>query len=106
MTVTTQMLIDAGFAPVAGAEGSLGKCMKAGDMPYLSEHVVDDVNLGAEDIAVLIVDANRVLHFSVHERGATIHATELTALYTEDPVSIDTDDGKGTLRDAGVKLTI
>ena len=106
MTVTTQMLIDAGFAPVAGAEGSLGKCMKAGDMPYLNEHVVDDVHIGAEDIAVLIADADRVLHFSVHERGATIHATESTALYAEIPVSIDTDDGMGTLRDAGVKLSV
>jgi hypothetical protein len=105
MSVTTQMLVAAGFEVIAGSGVTLRKCMQACEMPYFNEHVVDEVNIGPQDLAVLTVSADRMVEFSVYQSGSDHTSSVLEALYHEPPVSIDTEGGLGLLGDAGVEIS-
>jgi hypothetical protein len=78
--------------------------MQACEMPYFNEHVVDEVNIGPQDLAVLTVSADRMVEFLVYQSGSD-HTSSVEALYHEPPVSIDTEDGLGLLGDAGVEVS-
>ncbi|WP_274644214.1 hypothetical protein [Pseudomonas serbica] len=104
MSVTTQMLIDAGFEVIAGADTTLRKRMQACEMPYFNEHVVDEVNIGPQDLAVLTVSADRMVEFSVFQSGSDHTSSTSGVLYHEPPVSIDSEEGLGMLGDAGVQI--
>ena len=103
MYVTIEMLIAAGFEFVPGAKTTLRKCMLACEMPYFNEHVVDEANIGPQDLALLIIDADRMVHFSVYEHGSNLSSVIRQSLYSESAMSIDSEDGIGLLRDAGLQ---
>lgn len=92
---TREAFLANGFHPKGD---SLLKEMKAWDMPYIREHVIEmgrnNENLRTEGVdenstACIEITQDRMVKFSI--------GTE----YMEDPVSVDSDEGRGVLRDAG-----
>ena len=108
-TVTTEMLVKAGFVEGAPSDLATGcafvKRTVVGEMPYLNEHVVGDFGVTELSPVVLTISDGREVSFRVYSAHLDIETrTMLSALYSESPVSIDSEDGLGVLRDAGVVL--
>lgn len=107
--VTSEMLIKSGF--VEGAPSDLSvpcafvKRTVAGEMPYLNEHVVGDHGITEISPVVVTVSQEREVSFRVYSPHMDVETrTMLSALYSEGPISIDSEEGLGVLRDAGVVL--
>ncbi|MDA8093304.1 MAG: hypothetical protein M0T84_05215 [Betaproteobacteria bacterium] len=98
--MNAQKLKEAGFVETtyAGQEGVfLTKRMSIGSMRYGSEHIVDNDTVLAEDMAVIeVVPANKQF-----PKGGVRMVVENTDYY-EETVPLDTEEGIGLLRDAGV----
>lgn len=108
-TVTTEMLVKAGFVEGAPSDLATGcalvKRTVVGDMPYLNEHVAGDNDVTELSIVVLTISDEREVSFRVYSPHMDPETrTMLGALYSEGPVSIDSEEGLGILRDAGVVL--
>ena len=74
-------------------EGSLIKKMKAGDMPYVREHMLGENGLTDSDIVYVEVQPHGVVTLGIEVTG-----------YYEEPVPTDSEEGLGILRDAGVAV--
>lgn len=100
MSISDQMLNDlaaAGFtAKNAGTfQACYSKTMKAWDMPYMKEHVIDGENVYEDSDVVLDVSLDGMLTMTISDfPGAN-----------EGPYGVCTEDGAALLRDAGVKLS-
>lgn len=66
------------------------KTLKAMDMPYVRQHLVGEECEGHDEVWVEIMPGNQV------QMGIT--GTD----YFEEPVDVDSEEGRGLLRDAGV----
>lgn len=108
-TVTTEMLVKAGFVEGAPSDLATGcalvKRTVVAEMPYLNEHVVGDFGVTERSIVVLTISTDREVSFRVYSQLMNTETRSmLGALYSEGPVSIDSEEGLGVLRDAGVVL--
>ena len=108
-TVTNEMLVKAGFVEGAPSDLATGcafvKRTVAGAMPYLNEHVVGDMDVTELSIVVLTISDDREVSFRIYSAHMNPETrTMLGALYSEGPVSIDSEEGLGIIRDAGVVL--
>lgn len=108
-TVTSEMLVKAGFVEGAPSDLATGcafvKRTVVGDMPYLNEHVAGDYDVTELSIVVLTISDDREVSFRIYSPHMNAETrTMLGALYSEGPVSIDSAEGLGVLRDAGVIL--
>ena len=87
--VTTEQLVASGFAPTATGSG-MAKTLKAADMPYFREHIVDNnIAFETDDISV-----------SVNSDG-TLTLEDLMTGYREDGILANSDEGVALLVDAG-----
>lgn len=108
-TVTSEMLVKAGFVEGAPSDLATGcalvKRTVVGEMPYLNEHVVGDHDVTELSIVVLTISDDREVSFRIYSPHMNPETrTMLGALYSEGPISIDSEEGLGVLRDAGVVL--
>lgn len=89
-------LVQAGFQIHNAGSFNAGfqKRLVAQDMPYISEHVVDNDNVfeSTEVLVEVSITGEVTLRICDFEGG------------NEGPVNINSDEGKSILRDAGVKL--
>jgi hypothetical protein len=90
-------MAQAGFVRGLGSDPeatSYVKTMEVGAMPYAREHIVGTLNITEKDTALIeYCPETREVSFSIHAVN-----------YFEEPVQAESEDGKGLLRDAGVKL--
>lgn len=99
-------ILEAGFEIIHGpAQSFLRKCMPACEMPYFNEHVVDEVNIGPQDLAVLTLNAHRMVEFWVYPQGSDLISSNLVALYHEPAIPVFSEEGLSLLRDAGVDVS-
>jgi hypothetical protein len=90
--VTDEQLLAAGFAGCG--EGRFIKRLKAEDMPYVSEHIVDDVNLSERAEVLVEVSSDRMVKMTIPSFDKA----------SEPPIPMDTVEGRALLRDAGVRF--
>lgn len=107
--VSTEMLLKAGFVEGAPSDLATGcafvKRTVVGEMPYLNEHVAGDLGVNELSIVVLTISDDREVSFRIYSPHMNPETrTMLGALYSEGPVSIDSEEGLGIVRDAGVVL--
>jgi len=94
LLITSEQLIAAGFVEThyPGQEGVFyTKRMAAWDMPYTRENIVDNDSVMPEDEVVVEVTPGRGIQMSIS-----------SADYVEESVPLDTPEGLGLLRDAGL----
>lgn len=87
-------LLAAGFQPAYQAAlgpGTLVKVMTAWDMPYVREHIVGTMGVTDSELVVIEVVPEGPVQMRIDAVG-----------YIEEPVPVDSDEGLGVLRDAGV----
>lgn len=91
-----EILTAAGFAPCSNpalGTSSLIKMIKAGDMPYVHEHIVGTLGVTDDDLVFVEVEPD----------GDVVMGIEAVGYY-EDAVRTDSDEGRAILRDAGVSV--
>lgn len=108
-TVTTDMLVKAGFVQGAASDLPTGsafvKRTVVSQMPYLNEHVVGDLDISELSIVVLTISDDHEVSFRIYSAHTNPESHTLVgAIYSEGPVAIDSEEGLGILRDAGVVL--
>jgi hypothetical protein len=96
MTINKDDLLAAGFAEKT-YENQVGifiaKSLKAWDMPYMKEHVIDGEYIFEDsDVVVEVTPRNEVQLFVAH------------ADYLEGPYPVDSEDGHALLKDAGYNV--
>jgi hypothetical protein len=89
--VTDEQLLAAGFCQ--SPQGTLVKRLKALDMPYFNEHIVDEVNVSERTEVLVEVSSERLVSMQVPAFEEV----------SEPPIPMDTDEGRALLRDAGVR---
>ncbi len=90
---TREKLLAAGFMPTVyqGQNGEyLAKELKASQMPYFMAHIVDNEIVYESDRIVVEVCPND-----------TVQLADQDADYFEDPVPLDSEEGRALLTDAG-----
>jgi len=91
--ITNEQLVANGFKPVEykKQEGVFyAKTLKAADMPYFSEHVVDDMYVfDCDTIVVEVCPDGRV------------QLVDQDTHYVEEAVPVDSEEGRALLADAG-----
>lgn len=83
----------AGFKPVTypGQDGTYyAKTLLVLDMPYMKEHAIDN--------EVIFEDTQLIVEVTPDAR---VQMTAVNTSYVEDPIGIDTEEGRALLRDAG-----
>lgn len=94
--VTDDQLLAAGFERRYEGSNPAGfiKRLKAWDMPYVREHIIDDADVYDTTEVLVEITADRMVEMVI--------PTSQNA--SEPALGMDTPEGLGLLRDAGVKL--
>lgn len=89
--ITDEQLLAAGFTR-ADAGGFIKRLM-AQDMPYVNEHIVDELGVSERTEVLVEVSSDRMVKMTIPTCDEA----------SEPPLAMDSAEGLGLLRDAGVK---